>query len=341
MTISDALPYVAALATMVSGVAGFFWAKSGERAQIGGVGWALLALSGVSGTVAVWQTWDKGQRDAAGRVAAEAAADAARMEADAARSRHAVAVSLIELGGSKLLRDAPVGDASFYFAIPFAGEKQVAIDGFVGPFPALAPGATAQLRLRLGSVYRDNFELERVAANAVSIRRAGGKGPVAVLEPSEMGFEFRHQRGAESMERWWWWASPEIADTTEALEDTETQSDSDMIYGLGVPTNGTFRILLSALARQEDYGQLVVNGPPLSAADLERTIKGFEKIQPYFAFTAPLQPRPDGSCAIGYLRVYMKLRLASPRGTMPVVFKLQPASSGFKTEEDCDAGIGP
>ncbi len=83
--LDSALPYVAALITICAGVVGFFWARGGERNQVGGVGWVALALILGAGFVTVLQTYRTNQKAAASRVAAARAEQRAEELSDELR----------------------------------------------------------------------------------------------------------------------------------------------------------------------------------------------------------------------------------------------------------------
>jgi len=238
---ANPLPYIAAAITMAAGIFGFFWAKSGEKNQVGGIGWAALILIVASGAIAVIQTYSQaGKARQASRDAAAAARKADELSEELRRAQFMSSAALLTLvNGFDLSRQ--VGAANFLFEVPLRGERPAEPAGFIGPFPELPAGGSAELLLHIdGTVYR-RFGLQPRPGGGLRLRDLEDQAaPVLDLARTENGFRFL-LAGAPTTEiaTAIWIAEPDLASPP---DDMINRPDSTFVYAVETPATGQFRV---------------------------------------------------------------------------------------------------
>jgi hypothetical protein len=324
------LPYVAALVTVTAAVIGFFWARGGERNQVGGVGWIAFALILVAGFVTILQTYRTNGRAAkAGIAAAEAEQRAEELSEELRRTQFTTSAALLTLVNDFDLAQ-PVSEGGFHFAIPLRGDKAVHPPGFTGPFPTLPPGASGTFRLWIDGVIHAQFRLTPTARGGINLRDAENRLPAVQLEGRNHDFQFLvNGQPSFTSEQPAWTAGAELPTTPDTLDPP---GDGDMVYGVGIAAQGQYRRLVSQLVRQREYGRLSINMPGAAASALDAIASGYDRIESYFVFNVPTRsPGAGEACGSSYIRVPMRMRRI-PAGPGRLVFALVSDLRGFRAE---------
>ena len=330
---ANPLPYVAAAITVAAGIFGFFWAKSGEKNQVGGIGWAALVLIVASGAVAVIQTHSQGRKaKQANRDAAAASQKADQLSEELRRAQFMSSAALLTLvNGFDLSR--PVGAANFLFEVPVRGERPVEPPGFVGPFPELPARGSAELLLNIdGTIYR-RFGLTPRPGGGLRLRDLeDDAAPVLDLVRTADGFRFL-LGGSPTGEITTavWVAEPDLASPP---DDIINAPDSTFLYGVETAATGQFRRLVSQLVRQRNYGVLKLNIPNVSNGEIDRITAGYESIAPSLVIPVPIQNAEGAnaeSCGTSRIRVPMRLREYA-RDPSSLTLELVSDLRGFRSE---------
>lgn len=321
----NALPYVAAGITIVSGVVGFFWARSGERNAVGGVGWAALTLLLIGGGVSVYQVHRQSER------AREASAKATELNQALQRSQHVATAAVMTLVGGLDLT-SPVDSGNFYFELPYEGERPARPPGFTGPFPALPEGASADFQFSISGIAFEHYRLTPAENGALRIQHvtegANPRQPQVTL--ARHGEEFGFQ--PDGLGERGWSAGPELKSGTEG--------ESVYVFALSFPATGQFRRLIWQLSSDRPFGRITLRMPGLSEADASRLTAAYERIEAHVVFHAPTQAEPEGraeACESSYIRMPLVIRRAANPAPGNLAFEIRPGLRAFEPEL-CEGG---
>jgi hypothetical protein len=323
--IGEALPYLAAILTLVSGVAGFFWARSGERNAVGGVGWALLGLIGLSGAVAVWQIADKGARDRAAKIEADAKAAVAAEEARQAKGQAARQLALADLANSDIDRTRPVQAGSFYFDLGTEREAPRRVPGFIGPFPVLRAGESGTLAIGIPDGVDFEFALAPVSGGGLRISPATGPGPAYLLRSGGDAAQFEPLGKATG-------ASNDNAGGAGSWGSEAIEWEFGYFLDLGLAMQ--MQALINRLAHTERYGRLELTLAAPDPARRKAIEQGYRTIRPMFVFLAATrhpEQEADGTC-VTRIRVPLDMVPVAASAPNRLAFDIRAAPEGFQPE---------
>ena len=325
-TLDDSLPYAAAAITMLAGIFGFFWARSGERNKISGIGWTALVFLVAGGIVTVVQTHLKS------RSAARASAEAERLSDELRRTQYRqFAVLTTLMGGIRMGR--PVESGSFYFDVGTRDFAPIQFPGFVGPFPALPQNGVGLLTLDIPALFNNEYRLRPQGAGRLGIFSQDAGLPDFSIAATDAGVDFERLGPPPEDEQ----ASASGSWVTDAI-------DQDYSYHLEIApaspdgSGQSTGAVIAALAQAESFGRLLFRIPGLDEAGRRRIIASYARIRPFIVLALPLRPDPDdsGQGCVTRIRVPVEIVPMAPdaRGANPddLLFALKPGLRGFDTE---------
>jgi hypothetical protein len=261
--------YLPALISLIAGVLAFFFAKTGERNKVSGVGWAMAALLVGGGLFGLYVLFEKQSAAAEAKVVAAQQADKAAV---AAAKQSALVMTLV--GDFDLKQVIP--DVTLLFEFPYVDDANPAIvDGFVGPFPALGADVVGRFDFVIGDVASSSFELRSGGPDHLLLSR---EGSVETYDLSNTGVTLRGPQPRHDEDQaqpaGGWAAGPEPA-------------PSGFTYHLISPANTQLRRLLYAIVSQEPLGYVRFPRGAFGEAGLERIERGFAANPPMLAFFIP------------------------------------------------------
>lgn len=320
----DYIPYLSILITVLSGLIAFFYARSGERNEVGGIGWVAAALIVVAGSLTLYQTHQNNKKAAAAREKADELQK--RLATAAARQQ---ALVMAQLGGFDMSR--PVESGSFYFDIGRQQEGEpYRFAGFVGPFPALTGQASGTLQVGVPDAFSYEFTIKPGLAGTLQLKAVGGGGSSYLLRETEAGAQFSPLGDAQQ---------PDVEeDGTSGHEPAGTWDasgeDYDFGYFLSLSSGTPLRGLVARLAKAESFGRLSYRIPGISEGRKKEIVEAYTRIVPFFVFSTRQTSADDQAQqnCVTRIRVPMTLKpLPSPRPE-EIVFNLAAAPEVFDTE---------
>lgn len=312
----DLFSYLPVVVTVAAGILGAFFAKSGERTRVGGIGWLLVGLMVASGALSLVIEHRKSVR------AGIASAAAARAEEDNRRLQlRQVALLTSTIGGFDL--DKPLESGMFGMDMPVEDAEVVQLDGFVGPFPELGTGGSAVLSINIPDVLDVEFDLTPVSSNALRLLRRNSDGQASLLRRQEGFADFVSPAPTDSA------PMDEVPSAyvwmTEAL-------GNEFSYLLMLPSELPTRALISRLAQTDAYGALTIRVPNMTPADRRRIEAAYEEIRPFFMFHPKLlsaTSEEDG--CFSRIQVPLRFRLEPEAKADAMTFVIQAEPKGFDT----------
>lgn len=339
------LSYIAAGVTLVSGIVGFFWAKSGKNDKVGGVGWVAFSLLVVGGLVAIVQVYREGLSAAASEAKAAAANARAEQLSDDLRRTQFATTALI--GGFDL--SGKVSSGTFYFEL--ADEKldvAYAPEGFIGPLPALPKDGSADFELWLDGIYSQIVHITP-SGSGLALRFDTDDRQPFLLRRENNDFSMtgpeltkKEQRASSRAMRpipevWFSGLSVGSAAPTVSLVDPSDigkpsdETPDSRLYGFSFDADGEYRRLISRLVRQKQFGRITIRYPSVQEAVISEIERGFAKVRPELVFAPPLIKETD-VCESSFIRVPMVIRKVAVLNKSVIVFDLVPAQQGIEAE---------
>jgi hypothetical protein len=317
------LAYLGPLLTLAAGLLALAVTKEGKWTKPKGWGllFPILVLAGSA--LALWQVRDK-LKDAA----------EARAQAQAAANREAAGQRTM-LGGFDFAR--PFETGSFYFDVETDEEgRPLGLDGFVGPFLSIGPGASGVLTINVRDGFYYEFRLVPAPGRRLQLINADGAGPGYVLEPSPAGGAFvRMGDAAGHRETSRWAGGPLRPGQWAAISEGD-----DLAYHLGIASAEPLRRIVSGLAGSATYGSLRLHLPEVTEDRRQAIAEAYRRIRPYFVFHAPLANAAANPDCVTRIRVPMEVRRADSGNADDLLLEFAAASEGFDTET-CETAFIP
>lgn len=255
------MDYVPALISMVGGVLAFFFAKSGERNKVGGIGWIMAALLVGGGVLGLYVLREKDRAAMEASLIAEQEADKAAV---AAAKQSALVMTLV--GNFDLKQTIP--SMNLLFEYPYDDEGNPMIPaGFSGPLPQLPEKVVGYLDLSIGDTfYSASFSND--GSGRIALREQDGE-TVSIF--TNDGVE---TQGGNEEEDAPWGAGPEPA-------------PFGFTYSRTLPVNTQLRRLLYGIVAQESLGTLRFRKGALDEKALGDIEEGLAANPPMLAFYIP------------------------------------------------------
>ncbi|MDB5706564.1 MAG: hypothetical protein JWN66_3680 [Sphingomonas bacterium] len=320
--LGDPWPYLATAVTMISGIAGFFWARSGERNKVGGVGWTALVLIVVAGVIAITQAYRAVERARVAGIAAAAAEERLRQT----QLRQSALLTWLVAG---LDMKAPVKGVGLNFIVDMDDEGVPARpNGFIGPFPDLGVGGRGQLVVQLSSDLNQTYNLSNAPGGGIAVQNTDSGIPIYTLRDGKPAPVF---------------TAPGVSPEDQWLNGWSAQPESgDFYYGANLPTeNLQYRRLFADLAQERIYGGYELRLPGLSAERRRQIADSVTHQDISFVIAAEAKDDKDaaGDQCTSYIRVPLSFvaRPSSAPDRLLFNLVLSSASDGFRTEI-CEGG---
>ena len=308
--------YIPAILTLGGGLLAFFFAKSGEKNKVNGVGWIMATLLVAGGVLGIYVIYAKNR--AAERTAAET-----RQQADKAAviagKQSALIMTLI--GNFDLMQRVTQMRLEFEFPTKEQGEPPAIAAGFTGPFPRLPNGVVGRFELRIWDFAEAKATFRSDADRIVLTDLATGSN-----------YTLTNERIVPP---------DRLPETGPVWAASAAEEAPGFTYALGLPVDSQLRRVLYGIVREETLGYIGFPVGSLDAAQLKRIEEGFAANPPALVFGIS-EPDTGGPCTSN---IHIPLRLV--RASAPVMlddkphdaFELRMTPAGF-WPDPCNPG-GP
>jgi len=310
------LIYVPIIITLVTGLLGLVFSKTGKREKMRPIGYVFIALMLGSTTYAVYDLWAKGK-----------SAAAAKQEAAEAKQRQAFLQSRVnELTRAIELeafdRTAPFRYGIFYLDIGL-GEKGEPIhySGFTGPFPNLKrEGTTGTLHFRIADVFDYSYHLMGDSNGVITLSRESSSA--IKLSPDvdycyqDLKGECLNQEEAPKPGQWW----------VDLIAPEYT-------HGVKLATNVSVAKLISEALQASTYGQMVFEIPNLTEQEYRSVLKNLRRPIAQFKFYVPLINRQGREECQSQISLPVKLIPSANSTRRHIEIDLVPGNPRFWTDE--------
>lgn len=307
----DILVYAPILITLIVGMLGVFFGKTGERNKLAPISFVFLGLMVAAAAYGVYDLRAKAQERAAAAVAAEARE--AALEDEVAASRR-----VLELDSFELTRPFEYG--ILYIDIGLSPDGPIQHPGFIGPFPTFGRAMRGEIHFSIDDVFSYHYDVRAAEDRAVTLARDGA-APVTLKADRLYCYQDAAgdcvNEGATPANGDWW---------AELIAP-------DYTHGVMLGTRASLNKLVARTLGEQTYGRMTFRVPGLTEAEHAAAAKGFQAMRPDMKVYAPL--RAETADCRSAIHLPAGFLVAPRRAAAPeeIVVDIVPGKGRFSTVE--------